>query len=460
MDRDERLDVGSAGGPAGEAAVSETSAAGSIESLERVRSATRSRVRTGALPVLIAAALVVAVGVGAVWSGLLRGPAGGSGGSGGGDGFQLSGRIGCFGQGPGFSPDLLVSGTPTAETAAGAPASALRAFLAQNLDMPASGWTMISGSGSTVTYLAPVPNAPSNDYVEVTFEPGTPGNGSYGADGWRTAGYGSCQLMSVPPSGYGPATWALDPATPYSAGSTRLHVLVEEWGCHSFATAAGRIIQNVQYDADAVVVTLAVLARQGPQLCPGTPPTPYVVLLTQPVGTRTLTDGTPWPPALIAMAGSPFYTPSPTPEPANWHMPMDCTGEADGPGSFKAASMMAKFEVYCASLPAGWQRAAMSDFAQVVTSVSVTYRGPNGETFELTEGDFCTGSASVCAPGGTDLGTATFGDMQGRLVGEPPNADFALYVAAGQSPSWKATGSGMSLDAFKALTAALIVVAK
>jgi hypothetical protein len=141
-------------------------------------------------------------------------------------------------------------------------------------------------------------------------------------------------------------------------------------------------------------------------------------------------------------------------------MPMDCTGEADGPGSFKAASMMAKFEVYCASLPAGWQRAAMSDFAQVVTSVSVTYRGPNGETFELTEGDFCTGSASVCAPGGTDLGTATFGDMQGRLVGEPPNADFALYVAAGQSPSWKATGSGMSLDAFKALTAALIVVAK
>ena len=274
-----------------------------------------------------------------------------SGGGGGRDGFQLSGLIGCFGRGPGFSPDLLVSGTPSAETAAGAPASALRAFLAQNPDMPASGWTMISGSGSMVTYLAPVPDAPGNDYVEVAFEPGTPGNGSYGADGWRTAGYGSCRLVAVSPSGYGPATWALDPATPYSAGSTQLHVLVDEWACHSFATAEGRIIQNVQYDADAVVVTLAVLARQGPQLCPGTPPTPYVVLLTQPVGTRTLTDGTPWPPALIAVAGSPFYTPSPTPNPSNWHMPMDCTGEADGPGSFKAASMMAKFEVYLRLAP-------------------------------------------------------------------------------------------------------------
>ena len=448
MDRDERADA--------------DSVATSSEVLEQVSPRTRSRVRSGALPVLVAIALVVAAGAGVLGSGLLRGPAAQPGGSAAqpgsvAGGFQPSGTVGCFGMAPGFSPDQLLSGSRSAETVAGAPASALRAFLAGNPDMPASGWTMVSASGPAVTYLAPVSNDPVNSFVEVTFEPGTPGPGAFGADGWRTSGYGSCRLMAVPPAGYSPATWVLDPATPYSPGATELHVLVDEWGCHGFQTAEGRIVQSVEYRADAVVVTLAVLAREGAQTCPGTPPTPYVLHLTQPVGTRNLTDGTTWPPTLISTAGRPFYTPSPTPYPSNWHQPMDCTGEADGPGSFKAAAMMAKFEVYCAALPAGWQRTSMSDFNQVVTSVTATYRGPKGETFELTEGDFCTESATVCAPG-TALGTAGFGELKGQLVSGPPGADFALYVAPGMSPSWKATGKGMTLETFEALTAALIVV--
>jgi hypothetical protein len=434
----------------------------SSEVLQRLRPSTRSRVRSGALPVLVAIAIVAAVCAGVLGSGLLRGPAARPGGSAAqpgsvADGFQRTGLIGCFGSAPGFASDLLSAGPPTAEKAAGAPASALRAFLAANPDMPASGWTMVSGSGPALMYLAPVPNDPVNNFVEVTFEPGMPGPGAFGADGWRTSGYGSCRLMAVPPAGYSPATWALDPATPYLPGATELHVLVDEWGCHGFQTAEGRIAQNVEYQADAVLVTLAVLAREGAQTCPGTPPTPYVLHLTQPVGTRNLADGTPWPPTLISTAGRPFYTPSPTPYPSNWHMPMDCTGEADGPGSFKAAAMMAKFEVFCAALPAGWQRTAMSDFTQVVTSVTVAYRGPNGETFELMEGDFCTESATACAPG-TALGIAPFGEFEGQLVSGPPGADFALYVAPGMSPSWKATGKGMTLEAFEALTAALIVV--
>jgi hypothetical protein len=457
MDRDDRVEAGPMGhsGEGGEAA-DPPKAGDPIETLQRLRPNTRSRVRSSALPVLVAAALVIAVCAGVLESGVLRGPAAQTSG-GGADVLRPTGLIGCFGMGPGFSPDQLLSGSRSAETMAGAPASALRAFLAGNPDMPASGWTMVSGSGATVMYLAPVANDPINNFVEVTFEPGTPGPGAFGADGWRTSGYGSCRLMAVPPAGYSPATWALDPGTPYVPGATELHVLVDEMGCHGFQTAEGRIVQNVDYRADAVVVTLAVLAREGFQNCPGTPPTPYVLHLTQPVGTRNLTDGTPWPPTLISTAGRPFYTPSPTPYPSNWHMPMDCTGEADGPGSFKAVAMMAKFEVFCAALPAGWQRTAMSDFTQVVTSVTVTYRGPNGETFELTEGDFCTESAAACAPGVT-LGFASFGGLKGQLVSGPPDADFALYVAPGMSPSWKATGSGMTRGTFEALATALIVV--
>ena len=430
----------------------------STGALRRLEPSIRSKVRSGALPALAALGLTVAVCAGVIGSGLLRGPATGPSGSGGGaDGSRPTGLIGCFGSPPGFAPDLLSAGTQSAEKAAGAPGSALRAFLAGNPDLPASGWTMVSESGASVMYVAPVGTEPTNNFVEVTLQPGTPGPGSLGADGWRTSGYGSCRLMAVAPAGYGPATWALDPATAYSPGATELHVLVDEMGCHGFETAEGRIAQSVDYRADAVVVTLAIMAREGAQTCPGTPPTPYVLHLTQPVGTRSMVDGTPWPATLIATGGRPLYTPSSTPFPSNWHMPMDCTGEADGPGSFKAAAMTAKFAVYCAALPAGWQRTAMNDLTRDVTSFTATYRGPNGETFELTEGGFCTEGATACAPG-TALGMTPFGEQKGQLVSGPPGADFALYVAPGESPSWKATGKGVTLGTFKALAAALIVV--
>jgi hypothetical protein len=67
---------------------------------------------------------------------------------------------------------------------------------------------------------------------------------------------------------------------------------------------------------------------------------------------------------------------------------------------------------------------------------------------------------SACPTGGIDLGTAIFGNLEGQLVRAPPGADFALYVAPGESPSWKATGKGMIVESFRALTAALIVVGK
>lgn len=348
--------------------------------VQRVRPATRSRVRAGALPALAAIAVVLALGAGALTAGFLRGPALTAGGH---NDFELTGRVDCFGQAPG-------------------------AF--------------------------------------------TPGPDLFPSD------FG-CPLLAVPPAGYGAATWELDPSYPYSAGATEIHVLVQELSCNSGENADGRIAGNVQYSDDSVMVTLAVRPRGGAQRCPSNPPTPFILRLDQPVGLRALTDGGRWPAETIATGGHAVVTPSPTPYPSNWHMPIDCTGEADGPGSFKAASMSATFDVYCAALPAGWRRDAMSGDEQVTTFITVTYRGPNEEILELDEGNVCTSGPSACAPGNS-LGTALFGDREGQIVGGPPGADYALYVAPGESPSWKATGKGMTLDTFKALTAALIIVAK
>jgi len=270
-----------------------------------------------------------------------------------------------------------------------------------------------------------------------------------------------CPHMAVPPDGYGAATWTLDPSVPYSASATEIHILVEQWECSSGQSAEGRIAQNVQYRDDAVIVTLVVRLPSGDlQTCQGTPPTPFVVRVAQPVGSRALNDGGRWPAVAVARGGLPVVSPTPTPQPGNWHQPMDCTGEAAGPGYFKAASMSATFDVYCAVLPAGWQRESMSGDEQVGTVVTAVYRGPNGETFELTEGDICLLGASACPTGGTDLGKAMFGDREGQLVGAPPGADYALYVAPGQSPSWEAIGKGMTVESFRALTGALIVVGK
>lgn len=283
-----------------------------------------------------------------------------------------------------------------------------------------------------------------------------PGAFTPGPDLFPTDG---CPLMAVPPAGYSAATWSLDPAYPYSAGTTELHILVTEWECHSFETAEGRIAKNVQYGDDAVIVTLAVRDLGGVQTCPGTPPTPYVVHLDQRVGGRDLLDGGVWPANAIARGGQPVVSPTPTPYPSNWHPPIECTGEADGPGSFKAASMGTDFSVYCAVLPAGWQRVSMAGDESGTTLLSATYRGPAGEELTLLEGKICQGTLAECQAG-TPIGTAMFGNLEGVLVNGLDDADFAVYFDAGENPSWIATGKGMSQEAFTALTAALIMVAK
>lgn len=353
-------------------------------SLQRVHPTTKSRVRAGALPALGGLIVVVALGAGAWAIGLTRGPSAGQpSGSRTANGYELTGRLSCFGQAPGAftpGPDLL-------------------------------------------------------------------------------SGDSGCPLMAVPPAGYGAATWSLDPLYPLSAGATELHILVAEWGCHGNLSAEGRIAQNIQYRDDAVVVTLAVRSPSGFQTCPLPPPTPHVLHLDQPVGSRDLLDGGQWPPNAIARASRPVVSPTPTPYPSSWHQPMDCSPDVDAAGFFKAASMGTAFDVYCAVLPDGWSVSSKSGDEQGASLVVVTYRGPAGEELTLQEGNVCLKGASSCITG-KQAGTAMFGDREGVLVDGPNDADFAVYVDPGKNLSWIASGRGMSLDAFKALAAGLIVVGK
>ncbi len=141
-----------------------------------------------------------------------------------------------------------------------------------------------------------------------------------------------CPNMAVPPDGYGPATWTLDPAYGFSPDATEIHVLVQEWACHGNYAATGRIAQHVEYANDRVVVTLAVReltaadlpASSFPTLitCPGTRPTPFVLILDQVLGNRTLFDGGPYPAVAVAEGGRPIVTPSSLPSPSGSHRPL------------------------------------------------------------------------------------------------------------------------------------------
>ena len=436
----------------------------SDEGIQRVRPVTRSRMRAGALPGVAGLALVLALGVGWAVVGLPhdRGVGGPSGvlqtGSGPTPGASPP-LIGCWGASPGFSPDLL-AGSGSAQTADTAAAGVLRKLISSPdaSDAPANGWDLIEATPDEALFMARVPNGGPSDYWQVVVKLGTAGQ--FVTDGWSLGGYGGCLLETVSPAGYGPATWSLDPSVPFTPGASELHILVAEQSCHgSNPTEVDRILATVEYTNRAVLVTVVARSPQGFQTCPMPPPTPYVVKLGQPVGSRDLQDGGPWPAKTIASGGQPIVTPAPTPAPGGAGAPIDCTGTVEDANFFKIAGMSVSYDVYCAVLPTGWTLQSRSNPSDGKTPLRIAYRGPKGELFELLEGPICTTSAADCMAG-TDAGAAMFGHRQGQLRDGLDDADFALYVDPGQDPSWLASGKYVSLETFKALTAALVFVAK
>lgn len=99
----------------------------------------------------------------------------------------------------------------------------------------------------------------------------------------------------------GPASWAPVAAGGLDAGTAVIDVLVVERACSGGDNAAGRITEpEISYGPDTVVVTLRVIPKPGVNTCPGNEPTPYTLILDEPLGGRTLDGGTdpPSPPHL------------------------------------------------------------------------------------------------------------------------------------------------------------------
>jgi hypothetical protein len=193
------------------------------------------------------------------------------------------------------------------------------------------------------------------------------------------------------------------------------------------------------------------------------------------VGGESAGPGTPDPatsPSSSADASRPVETPggdpsptassgdTPTPVVASSPpgVPSDACSESDANRVFfrQAAASMA-WSVYCAALGDGWFVDAGSFHLADGGRLEVTYRGPDGARFALVEGNVCDGEdVETCAPRDAVIAQATFGDRDGTL-GRLANG-LVLDVDRGANPSWRATGLGLTEDAFRAFCAGLIAV--
>ena len=123
---------------------------------------------------------------------------------------------------------------------------------------------------------------------------------------------------------------------------------------------------------------------------------------------------------------------------------------------FAEAALSMPWAVYCGVLPAGWFVESGTYRLANGGELEVSYNGPGDARFALVEGNACDqfgSDVNACAPRDSVIGEAAFGDQTGQL-GQLSNA-FVLDVARGSNPMWRATGLGMSQDAFRTLCAAL-----
>lgn len=194
--------------------------------------------------------------------------------------------------GPGF-PLSVLDEPGHAERLDDPAAQALRNHLAQSGPdftwLPDTGWREVARTDTEVHYVADAVPAADPPYVAVSV--------MRDGDDWRIAGWGQCRLQPSVGPGLGLASFRVAPDVELVPGLAEIPVLVTERACNSGQDARGRIVgpQVVAAD-DAITVVFAVRPRGGDQECPSNPETPHLLVLPEPIGNRTLLDGSEIPP--------------------------------------------------------------------------------------------------------------------------------------------------------------------
>jgi hypothetical protein len=151
-------------------------------------------------------------------------------------------------------------------------------------------------------------------------------------------------------------------------------------------------------------------------------------------------------------------TVSPSPSPTS--LGGSCSGSASTQAWFATESKILKFAVYCGHVPSGWHFKTANDTYPHGGTLIATYAGPSGGLITIKEGAFCTAGGSACTPHDTYVGGANFGNLSGGLYTLGPGLGYAIYVNAGSTKGYTATGTKVSQATFVKIVAGLYLVPK
>jgi hypothetical protein len=123
-------------------------------------------------------------------------------------------------------------------------------------------------------------------------------------DTWQTMGIGQCEI-AVEADGFGPARLVLDPSVPPDPSASVVKMWYQETACAGGRAPDGRaVIPYLTETSDAASVLVLVEQNSGGATCQSNPWVPLTVTLDEPLGDRTVLDGSilpgrplTWPPA-------------------------------------------------------------------------------------------------------------------------------------------------------------------
>jgi hypothetical protein len=144
----------------------------------------------------------------------------------------------------------------------------------------ATHWWLVYRTATQAEFLGQDPSG-NFEYVETEFKSGT----------WVLRGLGDCQFRYLV-RGRDTIAWWIDQANPPKPGDRVLHILGRDL-CPT--TLGARLAAPVvRYGTDSVLIALTATASN-PIACGTGQAAPLTVQLTEPLGARTLVDGSVWP---------------------------------------------------------------------------------------------------------------------------------------------------------------------
>lgn len=112
---------------------------------------------------------------------------------------------------------------------------------------------------------------------------------------WHWVGSGDCTLEAMK-EGASVGLWFRSRGQDYEATTKSIKVDVFEQSCSGGSPPTGRVLApQVEYLSDSIVVTYFIKDQPGVFGCPGAPPVTRILRLSEPIGDRTVVDGSSYP---------------------------------------------------------------------------------------------------------------------------------------------------------------------